>query len=70
MTEYKGICMQDAKQFLLACMSGQLRNDPKPYMTGTIYSAPASPDAWAWAKVTFLRCFPSLTPTIALFLHT
>ena len=52
-----------AKEFLLACLSGQIQRDPKPYMTGNIFSAPASNEARVWAHAIFKRCFPSLHPT-------
>ena len=53
-----------AKSFLLACLAGQLQRDAKPYMSGNIFSAPASAEARAWAHASYHRCFPSLIPAL------
>ena len=59
------VMLVHARQFLLACMSGQLQREPKPYMSGNIFSAPASTAARTWAHGTFRRCFPAMHPTVA-----
>ena len=52
--------MEHLKAFLRGCLSGQIKANPKPYMSSTIFSAPAPGEARAWAKATFANCFPSL----------
>ena len=33
--------MDHLKTFLRGCLSGQLKNEPKPYLSSTVFSAPA-----------------------------
>ena len=58
--------MDHVKAFLRGCLSGQIKNAPKPYFSNSVFAAPAPGQARAWAKTTFTRCFPSLLPPVGM----
>jgi hypothetical protein len=54
--------LTNVQTFLLACLTSQGQNDPKPYVPLENITAPATAESRAWAKDRFLAAFPTLQP--------